>query len=104
VLAQLYGTGCGISLAEHLVLLKEFVREAGVNLLLATNNYGPQTEQHWEGRNTHTTIDSANGPEVMCSGIDIARAQCRVADSQSRDSMALCSDDRDDCMQQGTLL
>lgn len=53
------------------------------------------------GENVHvdgilTTAVSANGPEVTSSGSDIARAQCRVADSQSCAFIADSNAARDD--------
>ena len=46
-----------------------------------------------------TTAVSAKGPEMTSRGRAIARAQCRVADSQSCCSIALWRAAREDCTQ-----
>jgi len=43
-----------------------------------------------------TTVVSANWPEITSDGTDIALAQCRVADSQSWESIADCRSARED--------
>ena len=43
-----------------------------------------------------TTVVSANWPEMTSNGIDIALAQCLVADSQSWESIDDCRSARED--------